>query len=74
MAAQLKARGAGALFGFLDTIHKRAAGIVDTLALGTLHEACGRGIPTVVLSYVSAAMTAHPAYGRSLTGCGRWAR
>ncbi|MET8507542.1 flavoprotein [Streptomyces sp. NPDC004787] len=49
-----------------NTVNKWAAGIADTLALGILCEAHGMGIPTAVLSYVNAAMAAHPAYGRSL--------
>lgn len=49
-----------------NTINKWAAGISDTLALGILCEAYGLGIPTAVLPYVNAAMTAHPAYSRSL--------
>ncbi|WP_234334818.1 flavoprotein [Streptomyces sp. NRRL S-118] len=49
-----------------NTINKWAAGIADTLALGTLCEAYGAGVPTAVLPCVNAELTAHPAYRESL--------
>ncbi|MFG2385898.1 flavoprotein [Streptomyces avermitilis] len=49
-----------------NTVNKWAAGISDTLALGTLCEAYGLGVPIAVLPCVSAALTAHPAYRASL--------
>ncbi|MFJ8645441.1 flavoprotein [Streptomyces sp. NPDC093546] len=49
-----------------NTINKWAAGIADTLALGTLCEAYGAGVPTAVVPCVSAELTAHPAYRQSL--------
>ncbi|MET9481746.1 flavoprotein [Streptomyces sp. NPDC006638] len=49
-----------------NTVNKWAAGISDTLALGTLCEAYGTGVPTAVLPYVNADLAAHPAYHRSL--------
>ncbi|MEU5340187.1 flavoprotein [Streptomyces sp. NPDC020766] len=49
-----------------NTINKWAAGISDTLALGTLCEAYGMGVPISVLPCVSQALTAHPAYQDSL--------
>ncbi|MFF3483246.1 flavoprotein [Streptomyces sp. NPDC002701] len=49
-----------------NTVNKWAAGISDTLALGTLCEAYGMGVPISVLPCVSEALTAHPAYGASL--------
>jgi phosphopantothenoylcysteine synthetase/decarboxylase len=49
-----------------NTINKWAAGISDTLALGTLCEAYGLGVPISVLPCVSEALTAHPAYQESL--------
>ncbi|MCZ4515536.1 flavoprotein [Streptomyces sp. ActVer] len=49
-----------------NTINKWAAGISDTLALGTLCEAYGMGVPISVLPCVSEALTAHPAYQDSL--------
>lgn len=50
-----------------NTINKWAAGTADTLALGTLCEAYGLGVPTVVLPCVGDALAAHPAYRASLT-------
>ncbi|POX41251.1 flavoprotein [Streptomyces sp. Ru72] len=56
-----------------NTINKWAAGAADTLALGTLCEAYGLGVPIAVLPCVSEALAAHPAYRASLerlTGMG----
>ncbi|MFE3263213.1 flavoprotein [Streptomyces sp. NPDC059215] len=49
-----------------NTVNKWAAGIADTLALGTLCEVYGLGVPTAVLPCVSDALAAHPAYRASL--------
>nr|WP_168514386.1 flavoprotein [Streptomyces sp. S1D4-11]QIZ00103.1 flavoprotein [Streptomyces sp. S1D4-11] len=49
-----------------NTVNKWAAGISDTLALGTLNEAYGLGVPIAVLPCVSDALTAHPAYRGSV--------
>lgn len=49
-----------------NTINKWAAGIADTLALGTLCEAYGLGVPIAVLPCVADALAAHPAYQDSL--------
>ncbi|MBK3563741.1 MULTISPECIES: flavoprotein [unclassified Streptomyces] len=49
-----------------NTINKWAAGTADTLALGTLCEAYGLGVPTVVLPCVADTLAAHPAYRASL--------
>jgi phosphopantothenoylcysteine synthetase/decarboxylase len=49
-----------------NTVNKWAAGISDTLALGTLCEAYGLGVPIAVLPCVSEALAAHPAYRASL--------
>ncbi|MEU7721986.1 flavoprotein [Streptomyces tibetensis] len=49
-----------------NTVNKWAAGIADTLALGTLCEAVGLGVPIAVLPCVADALAAHPAYGDSL--------
>jgi len=54
-----------------NTINKWAAGTADTLALGTLCEAYGLGVPTVVLPCVGEALAAHPAYRASLARL-RW--
>jgi hypothetical protein len=50
-----------------NTINKWAAGIADTLALGTLCEAYGLGVPVAALPCVADALAAHPAYRDSLT-------
>ncbi|MFD6907093.1 flavoprotein [Streptomyces sp. NPDC060077] len=49
-----------------NTVNKWAAGIADTLALGTLCEAVGLGVPIAVLPCVADALAAHPAYRDSL--------
>jgi hypothetical protein len=49
-----------------NTINKWAAGIADTLALGLLCEATGRGLPVVVLPYLNAAQAEHPALAESI--------
>ncbi|WP_055618838.1 flavoprotein [Streptomyces sp. JHA19] len=49
-----------------NTINKWAAGIADTLALGTLCEASGLGVPVAVLPCVADALAVHPAYRDSL--------
>jgi len=49
-----------------NTVNKWAAGISDTLALGTLCEAYGLGVPIAVLPCVNEALAAHPAYRASI--------
>ncbi|MEV6112686.1 flavoprotein [Streptomyces sp. NPDC052109] len=49
-----------------NTVNKWAAGIADTLALGTLCEAAGLAIPIAVLPCVADALAAHPAYRDSV--------
>jgi hypothetical protein len=49
-----------------NTINKWAAGIADTLALGLLCEAIGKGLPVVVLPYLNAAQAEHPALRESV--------
>ncbi|MDX2677947.1 flavoprotein [Streptomyces sp. NY05-11A] len=49
-----------------NTINKWAAGIADTLALGTLCEVSGLGIPIGVLPCVNETLAGHPAYQDSL--------
>ncbi|WP_312866527.1 flavoprotein [Streptomyces boluensis] len=49
-----------------NTVNKWAAGIADTLAVATLCEAYGAGVPTAVLPCVNDKLAAHPAYGASL--------
>src|SRR5437763_541637 len=56
-----------------NTINKWAAGISDTLALGLLSEAIGKGLPLVALPFLNSAQARHPAFSRSvreLRGCG----
>jgi hypothetical protein len=43
-----------------------AAGIADTLALGLLCEATGKGLPVVVLPYLNATQAEHPALGQGI--------
>jgi hypothetical protein len=50
-----------------NTVNKWAAGLADTLALATLCEACGLGVPVAVLPCVADALASHPAYRESLT-------
>ncbi|MET8584852.1 flavoprotein [Streptomyces collinus] len=49
-----------------NTVNKWAAGFADTLAVGTLCEAAGLGVPIAVLPCVADALAAHPAYRDSL--------
>lgn len=49
-----------------NTINKWAAGISDTLALGLLNEALGRGVPIEAEVHVNDALSSHPAYQQSL--------
>ncbi|MEH0551897.1 flavoprotein [Streptomyces sp. B21-101] len=49
-----------------NTLNKWAAGIADTLALGTLCEAVGLGVPIGVLPCVNETLAGHPAYRESL--------
>lgn len=56
-----------------NTINKWAAGISDTLALGLLTEAIGKGLPLVALPFLNSAQARHPAFARSvdeLRACG----
>jgi phosphopantothenoylcysteine decarboxylase len=49
-----------------NTINKWAAGISDTLALGLVTEAIGKGLPLVTIPGVNAAQIKHPAFDRSV--------
>jgi hypothetical protein len=44
----------------LNTLSKWAMAMPDTLALGLLTEAIGKGLPLVALPYINAAQAAHP--------------
>ncbi|MCQ4213248.1 flavoprotein [Streptomyces longispororuber] len=49
-----------------NTINKWAAGIADTLAVATLCEAFGAGVPVVALPCVNDQLATHPAYQDSM--------
>jgi len=49
-----------------NTVNKWAAGLADTLAVATLCEASGLGVPVAALPCVAHALAAHPAYQESL--------
>ncbi|MFE5325689.1 flavoprotein [Embleya sp. NPDC056575] len=49
-----------------NTLNKWALGISDNVALGTLNEALGAGIPVVAVPWFKSALAAHPASVRSL--------
>ncbi len=49
-----------------NTINKWALGINDSLALGLLNEALGRGVPTEVRPYLNDALASHPAYRQAV--------
>ncbi len=56
----------------VNTVNKWACGIADTLALGTLIEGYGLGLPIVVMPYTNTAMAAHPAFRESLHRLRAW--
>jgi Flavoprotein len=56
----------------VNTIAKWAAGIADTLALGMLVEALGRGLPIVAMPFTNAAMAAHPAFRTGMANLREW--
>jgi phosphopantothenoylcysteine synthetase/decarboxylase len=56
----------------VNTIAKWAAGIADTLALGLLVEAIGKGLPLVALPFTNAAMAAHPAFLEAIAKLRGW--
>ena len=49
-----------------NTLNKWAAGISDTLALGLVNEALGKGIPIITVPYLNAPLAAHPAVAVSI--------
>jgi len=55
-----------------NTINKWAAGISDTLALGLVTEAIGKGLPIVALPFTNRAHAAHPAFERSIGELRSW--
>ncbi|MET8310539.1 flavoprotein [Micromonospora sp. NPDC005173] len=56
----------------VNTVNKWAAGIADTLALGLLVEAQGKGLPIVAVPYTNAAMAAHPAFRAGIARLAEW--
>jgi len=56
----------------VNTVNKWAAGIADTLPLGLLVEAIGKGLPIVAMPFTNAAMAAHPAFGEAIARLRGW--
>ena len=56
----------------VNTINKWALGICDTLALGILVEAIGKGLPLVALPFTNRAHAAHPAFGENVERLRSW--
>lgn len=56
----------------INTINKWAEGISDTLALGLLVEAIGKGLPIVALPFSNRAHAAHPAFARHIAELRSW--
>ena len=55
-----------------NTVNKWAAGISDTLALGVVCEAIGKGLPLVVLPFLNVDLAAHPAFEQSVQRLRSW--
>ena len=55
-----------------NSINKMAAGISDTLALGMLNEALGRGTPVLAVPTPNTALANHPAFKRSISDLRAW--
>ncbi|WBB79829.1 flavoprotein [Micromonospora sp. WMMD882] len=56
----------------VNSVNKWTAGITDTLALGLLVEAQGRGTPIVAVPFTNTAMAAHPAFRAGLDRLREW--
>lgn len=56
----------------VNTINKWAAGIADTLPLGLVVEAQGKGLPIVAMPYTNAAMANHPVFRANLSLLRGW--
>jgi phosphopantothenoylcysteine synthetase/decarboxylase len=56
----------------VNTINKWGAGICDTLALGILVEAIGKGLPTVAVPFSNRAHAAHPAFTENIARLRSW--
>jgi phosphopantothenoylcysteine synthetase/decarboxylase len=55
-----------------NIINKWAAGIADTLALGLLTEAIGKGLPVMAFPFVNSAQAKHPAFEHSVAQLRAW--
>jgi phosphopantothenoylcysteine decarboxylase len=55
-----------------NTVNKSTAGIADTLALGVVCEAIGKGLPLVVLPFLNTDLAAHPAFEESVQRLRAW--
>jgi phosphopantothenoylcysteine synthetase/decarboxylase len=56
----------------VNTVNKWAAGIADTLPLGLLIEAYGKGLPIVAFPYTNDAMARHPAFQENVIRLRGW--
>jgi phosphopantothenoylcysteine synthetase/decarboxylase len=56
----------------VNTVAKWAAGIADTLALGLIIEAQGRGVPIVAIPFTNLVMARHPAFQENMTRLRGW--
>lgn len=56
----------------VNTVNKLGAGIADTLALGLVVEAIGKGTPLVVMPFTNNAMANHPAFGENVKRLRDW--
>jgi phosphopantothenoylcysteine synthetase/decarboxylase len=56
----------------VNTVAKWAAGIADTLALGLIIEAQGRGVPIVAIPFTNVLMARHPAFAENITRLRGW--
>jgi phosphopantothenoylcysteine synthetase/decarboxylase len=55
-----------------NTVNKFAGGIADTLPVGLLVEALGKGLPIVLMPFTNAAMAAHPAFLENIRRLRGW--
>ncbi len=55
-----------------NTINKWAAGISDTLALGVLVEAIGKGLRVVAMPFTNRAQAAHPVFEQNIGRLRSW--
>jgi hypothetical protein len=55
-----------------NTVNKWAAGISDTLALGLLNEALGKGLPVVAMPFLNTDLAVHPVFEQSIERLRSW--